>query len=338
MKEELNRALALHKKGQINEAEETYLDLLKLYPNNSSLMQLLGTLYLQKKNYDLSEKYLLKSLEIKPDNPISLNNLGLLKKQTNKIEKSLEYFSKNIKKNNFLDSWINKSNILLERENYKEGLEFSKKAIKNYPKNLKIKNNLALFLFENGFKNESLEIYKELDNTNNHTIETYLNYSNILIQINNLFEAINLVNKLLLEDKENLKALRQRALIYKKLSDFKNAEKDLISACEIDKFNILTNKDLVDLYIDSKKYNKAIIHCDLMLKNNIEEDFFTIKKIFSNINAGNWFNFKNELEILNKKIDGKNNYIDPLSLKYFNDDAYFQKIFTENYWNKKKKI
>ena len=61
MKEELDRALALHKKGQITDAEKIYLDLLKLHPNNSSLTQLLGTLYLQK-NYDLSEKYLLSSL------------------------------------------------------------------------------------------------------------------------------------------------------------------------------------------------------------------------------------------------------------------------------------
>ena len=52
MKEELNRALALHQKGQINKAEKIYLDLLKSHPNNSSLTQLLGTLYLQKKNYE----------------------------------------------------------------------------------------------------------------------------------------------------------------------------------------------------------------------------------------------------------------------------------------------
>ena len=338
MKEELNRALALHKKGQINEAEKIYLDLLKLNPNNSSLTQLLGTLYLQKKNYDLSEKYLLSSLDLTPDDPILLNNLGLLKKQTHKIEKSIEYFSINIKKNNFLNSWINKSNILLETENYKEGLDFSKKAIKNYPNNLKIKNNLALFLFENGFKNQSIEIYKELDNTNNHTAETFLNYSNILMKTNKLFEAIDVLNKLLLEDKENLKALRQRALIYKELLDFKNAEKDLISAIKIDKFNTLSNKYLVDLYIDSKAYNKAIKHCDLMLENNIETDFFLIKKIFSNLNVGNWINLKDELEILNKKINDKNNYLDPLSIKYFNDDPEFQKKLTENYWNNKVKI
>ena len=158
------------------------------------------------------------------------------------------------------------------------------------------------------------------------------------MKTNKLFEAIDLLNKLLLEDKENLKALRQRSLIYKKLLDFKNAEKDLISVIKIDKFNILSNKDLVDLYIDSKAFDKAIIHCDLMLENNIEADFFLIKKIFSNLNVGNWINLKNELEILNKKIDDKNNYLDPLSIKYFNDDPQFHKKFTENYWNNKVKI
>ena len=62
-----------------------------------------------------------------------------------------------------------------------------------------------------------------------------------------------------------------------------------------------------------------------MLENNIEADFFLIKKIFSNINVNNWINLKNELEILNKKINDKNNYLDPLSIKYFNDDPQFQK-------------
>ena len=62
---------------------------------------------------------------------------------TKDFKTALEYFELNIKKNNFLNSWVNKSNILLENEKYNEGLEFSKEAIKIYPKNLKIINNLA---------------------------------------------------------------------------------------------------------------------------------------------------------------------------------------------------
>ena len=81
MKEDLNRALALHKNGQLNEAEKIYLRLLKKDKNNASILQLLGTIYLQIKNYEFSEKYLLKSLEKDPKNSGALNNLGILKKK-----------------------------------------------------------------------------------------------------------------------------------------------------------------------------------------------------------------------------------------------------------------
>ena len=76
MDEDLSRALALHRSGNIDEAERIYLHLYKKNENNSNLCQLLGTIYLQKKNFQLSEKYLLKSLENDPVNPGTLNNLG----------------------------------------------------------------------------------------------------------------------------------------------------------------------------------------------------------------------------------------------------------------------
>ena len=157
MKEDFNRALALHKNGKLNEAEKIYLHLLKKDTKNSAILQLLGTIYLQIKNYEFSEKYLLKSLEIDPKNPGTLNNLGILKKNTNNIEKSIEYFEINIKENNFLNSWVNKSNILLENKKFTEGLEFSKEGLLKYPNDLKLRNNFGIFLFECGYQNENFE-------------------------------------------------------------------------------------------------------------------------------------------------------------------------------------
>ena len=87
---------------------------------------MLGTLYLQKENFDLSYKYLQQSLKINPNNPATLNNLGNLEKTKN-FDKAHNYFQINIDKNNFLNSWINKSNIFIEEEKYKEGLTFIKK-------------------------------------------------------------------------------------------------------------------------------------------------------------------------------------------------------------------
>ena len=123
---------------------------------------MIGTIYLQRNNYLLAEKYFLESLVFDPDNPGTLNNLGILKKKMNDNKKSLEYFEKNIKKNNFLNSWINKSNILIESNRNLEGVKFSKEALKKFPQDIKLKNNFAIFLFKCGFQ-KSLKIYNEFD-------------------------------------------------------------------------------------------------------------------------------------------------------------------------------
>ncbi len=92
MNNDLDRAIALHKMGKLDEAEKLYLRIIETDKNNFTILQLLGTLYLQKKNFNLSEKFLLKSLKYDQLNPGTINNLGILKKNTNDFEKALEYF------------------------------------------------------------------------------------------------------------------------------------------------------------------------------------------------------------------------------------------------------
>ena len=333
MKKDLDRALALHRSGKLDEAKLIYLELLKNDENNSSLLQLIGTIYLQDKNYTLSEEYFLRSLNNDPQNPGTLNNLGILKKHTNNLKKSIEYFDLNIKINNFLNSWVNKSNILLETNKYSEGLDLSKEALKKYPKDKKLRNNYAIFLFKCGFKNESLEIYEDLDFEELNSQDSFFNYANLLIQINNLPKALDIVNQLLMLDQKNLDGLRQRHYIFKLLLDFKKSEEDLLNAIKIDKFNFLTNKMIVELYIDFKKHEMALPYCNFMIEEGIEKNFFLSKKILAKVYIGDWSNLKNEIKIFNKNLDYKNPSINPLSLKYLNDDAMFQKKFTESFWN-----
>jgi tetratricopeptide (TPR) repeat protein len=220
MNSDLQRAFSFHKNGQLDKAENLYLEILKTNINNSTILQLLGTLYLQKKNFELSKKYLIKSLKIDPINPSTLNNLGHLEKNNKNYSKAMEYFQINIDKNNFLGSWINKLNILVEEEKFDEGLKFSKLAIKKYPNDLKIRNNYAIFLYNCGFKKECFVIYKEFDDKKLHFRESYINYSKILFQNKSYKEALTIINNILLVDNKNLPGLIQRYLIYKSLNQF----------------------------------------------------------------------------------------------------------------------
>ena len=337
MNEDLQKGIQFHKKGELDKAEKVYLAHLEINKKDASLLQLIGTIYLQKNNYLLAEKYFLESLDLQPDNPATLNNLGILKKKMNHISKSLEYFEININKNNFKNSWINKSNLLIENNKNLEGLKFSEEAIKKYPTDKKLKNNYAVFLFKCGFQKEALDIYRDFDNQNLHFQDSCINYSNLLIQINNLSTALEVTNKFILEDNNNLEVLRQRALIYKLLFDYNNSEKDLLKLIQIDKLNIISNQMIVKFYIDIKKYEEAIKYCDLMLAEDKDTNFFLTKKILCKINLGKWKGLEEELKIFNKNLKNDESSINPLSLKYINDDPLFQKKFTEKYWDAKPK-
>ena len=328
---EIKKALSFHQKGYLREAEELYLDILSNTPKDPGILQLLGTLYLQKNDIKLSKDYLIKSFNIDPNNPSTLNNLGNLEKKLNNHEKANEYFQKNIDKNNFLASWINKSNILLQLERFEEGLEFIKKAIKNYPENTKLRNNYAVFLFNCGFKKECLDIYKDFDVKKIHFSNSYINYSKILYSIKSYKESLFVINTLLFENDKNVTGLRHRFLIYKDLNELDKAEADILKAYKINNSDIVTNRTLVEFYVDTKKFDKAITYCDLMIERNIDLPFFLMVKINCKIHLGFWRDLLNDLDLFKNKIDNKT-ILRPLSLKYFSDDANLHKTNAENYW------
>ena len=335
--DDLDKALSFHRQGKLEEAEKIYFDILKKDKNNPEILQLLGTINLQLKDYKISEEYFLKSLNEDSNNSRTLNNLGLLYKEIGNFEKSINYFATNIEKNDFENSWVNKSNILLEYKKYDEGLKFTKEALIRFPKNRKIKNNLAVFYFECGNQNESLKIYNEFDKDKLHFTDSYLNYVNILIKINNFSEALKILNSLIFTDPQNQNALRQRSFIYKKSLDFKKAEDDLLQAIKIDKLNFLNNKMLVDIYIEKNEYQKAITYCDSMININIETNFFLPKKIFCKMKLGIFSNLKKDLDVFNNDLNENNLSLDPLLIKYINDDGHFQKKIAENYWGQNPK-
>ena len=97
-----------------------------------------------------------------------------------------------------------------------------------------MKNNLALFLFECGFKKKALSIYEEFNSKKLHFEESLINYSNILIKTNNFDGALEVLNEILFYNKNNIEALRSRSFIFKEKSDIKNAQNDLLLAIKID--------------------------------------------------------------------------------------------------------
>ena len=151
-----------------------------------------------------------------------------------------------------------------------------------------------------------------------------LNYSKILLQLKEYEKSLNTVNNLLNLNKQDHKGLVQRFLIYRDTNKFDKAEADILSAYNINTSDFLTNKMLVDFFIDIKKYYKAIPYCDHMIQLNISKEYFIAMKIICKIHLGSWENLAEDMDIF-KNNNNKELVFSPFRLMYFSQDNLLQK-------------
>jgi tetratricopeptide (TPR) repeat protein len=72
----LEKAILLHKKGSLKEAEEIYKDIYKKNPSSFEVTHLLGALKIQLKDYNESINWISKALILNPESGPSYNNFG----------------------------------------------------------------------------------------------------------------------------------------------------------------------------------------------------------------------------------------------------------------------
>ena len=90
--------------NQIEEAEKYSLELVRLVPDNSDILNLLGRLYQFKGKFDLSIEYLEKSIKSNPENILARYNLIFanvaLKKLENSKKACYDYINCNVEHGN----------------------------------------------------------------------------------------------------------------------------------------------------------------------------------------------------------------------------------------------
>ena len=77
VEEIFNKAKKIHQSGQIKEAQLLYKKLITHVRNNFQLFFLLGTSYLQTKNYSEAINYLETSIKLNPSFENAYNNIGI---------------------------------------------------------------------------------------------------------------------------------------------------------------------------------------------------------------------------------------------------------------------
>jgi predicted O-linked N-acetylglucosamine transferase (SPINDLY family) len=204
-KEKFNKAKNFHLSGNYLEAQRIYIELVKNNKDNFLLHNLIGTTYLQTKNYDLAIKHINISIKINPNFPDNYNNKGIALAEKKEFSEAIRNYDEAILiKDNYFDAYFNKAVALKNIKKFKESIDYFNLCLKIDQKNPKIYNNLGnLFVLLKRY-DQALDAFDKAIILDKNFAEAYSNrgelhqthFDNYNLAIKDYKKAITINNKL----------------------------------------------------------------------------------------------------------------------------------------------
>ena len=140
----LPQAFAMHKAGNVEEAEKLYRTILEQDTANPQVLGMLGMLRMQRGDWKDGVQMLGASLDIDPDQPDTLSNLGYAQHVLGENEEAVESFDRAIKLfPDHVSAYCNRGHALQSLGRYEEAAESYRKALALRPNHAATHVNLG---------------------------------------------------------------------------------------------------------------------------------------------------------------------------------------------------
>ena len=239
------------------------LNLIRLNYKIPILYNLLGTVFIFKKEYEKSLEYYLQGVKLDPDNEEFHRNIGknylFLKKYTNAEKEFLTAIK--IKKTNS-DSLLHLGIIYLETKNEKKAIQFLEKSLQFNPLSTESFYNLGLCHKNLGDFKKAIEYYKKAIKSNLNHLKSYNNLGVCYLAINDYKNALDILTKCLDINPEYSHALNNLGSVNLALKKYSEAEINFTNAYTLNK-NLIT-AGIQKIFLKRKK-------CDWSSENEITE-------------------------------------------------------------------
>jgi tetratricopeptide (TPR) repeat protein len=154
----MRRAVAYHQAGRIQEAEQAYLDVLKVEPLHGDAFRLLGGLYLQSEKSELALQMLEQAAPLRPLDAEIPNNMGVVQRNLGRVDAAIGLFEEALRlKPDYAEALNNLGHALYSRGWPSAAVAVYKDALRIKPDFVKAECNLAAALRDLGRIDEAAE-------------------------------------------------------------------------------------------------------------------------------------------------------------------------------------
>lgn len=214
----LEKAVALHRKGQLAEAGALYRKILKQNPEHVDALHLLGVIETQRKNLLPAIELFNRAIELDPKNAAIFSNRGTALKELKRLEEALASFNRALAiKPDYAEAFNNRGVVLKDLNRAAEALASFDRAIATRPDYAEALYNRGNVLTDLKRHDEALVSYARALVIRPDHAETLYNRGNALMQLKRPLEALASYDRALAVRPDYDEALCNRGIALKDL-------------------------------------------------------------------------------------------------------------------------
>ena len=141
----LQQAWQQHQTGNLDEAEETYRQVIEADPKDADAWVYLGILQFDRRQFESSTESYRRALEIRDHYPIAWNNLGNSFRMLGQVENAEQCFTKALSQHpNYLSAFKNRGTLWIWSGEIQKGLKWYQEGLKHHPGEVELHRNLGV--------------------------------------------------------------------------------------------------------------------------------------------------------------------------------------------------
>ncbi|MBT8348583.1 MAG: tetratricopeptide repeat protein [Sulfurovum sp.] len=254
----LKQAISMHRMGLLSQAEASYKDILKSYPDHPDANHLFGVIQLSKKQFASAENHIKIAINSAPKNAEYHHNLGVVYKESGRIIEARRLFQKAVKlnrtyanaynslgsinviegeykeaKKNFMkaieidpqshDALFNLSKSLRALKEYNNASNYLEKLSKKAPDDPEVKYELFNCYVDSGRVKEAISFIKQEISNQHDNIFLKYKLSQLYERQSMLDHAMLMIEEVSKQDPSNPKYILHKAVILRRLKKFNDA-------------------------------------------------------------------------------------------------------------------